>query len=61
MAWGVHPIMVKFTKDPAKLHSDGMEQLKKKRLAKAGDPLIIITGTETARGAANSLRFERMK
>lgn len=60
LAWGVHPIMIKRVKHATELYKVGTDILKKKKLARKDDTVLMIAGTSTARGSTNTIRFQKV-
>ncbi|MGE4159813.1 MAG: pyruvate kinase alpha/beta domain-containing protein, partial [Planctomycetota bacterium] len=61
LAWGVHPLMIRNYRHPSRLYESALHILKKKKLGKPGEVILMVSGTSTARGSANTIRFQRVR
>ena len=60
LAWNVTPIHIPFARHMADLMRDAENALLKRRLAKKGDTIVVVSGTTPVRGATNFLRVKKI-
>jgi pyruvate kinase len=60
LAWNVTPIYIPFAKHMADLMRDAEKALIARKLAKKGDPIVVVSGTTPVRGATDFLRVKKI-
>jgi pyruvate kinase len=60
LAWNVTPIHIPFARHMADLMRDAENALLKRKLAKKGDAIVVVSGTTPVRGATNFLRVKKI-
>lgn len=60
LAWNVTPIHIPFAKHMADLMRDAENALLKRKCAKKGDQIVVVSGTTPLRGATNFLRVKKI-
>ncbi|MGA2507377.1 MAG: pyruvate kinase [Chitinispirillaceae bacterium] len=60
LAWNVTPIHIPFARHMADLMRDAENALLKRKCAKKGDAIVVVSGTTPVRGATNFLRVKKI-
>jgi len=60
LVWGVYPLMLETSADPNLMVQSAEKLLLEKNLLEKGDAVVIVSGTQAARGATNMMKMGRI-
>ena len=60
MVWGVYPMLIETFSDSNEMVQRADQKLLSARLLQKGDPVVIVSGTQPARGATNMMKMGRI-
>jgi pyruvate kinase len=60
LVWGVYPFVIEISLDPNLMVQNAEKFLLEKKLLEKGDAVVIVSGTQAARGATNMMKMGRI-